>query len=156
MSLNLSAAFFVSLAMLVIGIGVCIRVGRRRPPGTPFTWGEAFVAATFVFGLMLLAYGVVPNQWLQWADNLLVWRSDKLLLAVSSKGVKFGDAAKTFGGTGRILITYQALRDMIAAGIYVVMLGVQIALWAMWQKRGQVKTTEVATSDFGRPLVRRV
>jgi len=141
--MNLSAAFFVSLAMLVIGIGICIRVGRRRPPGTPFTWGEAFLAATFVFGLMLLAYGVVPDQWLRWADNRLVWRSDKLLLAVSSKGVKFGDAAKTFGGTGRILI-------------YIVMLGVQIALWAMWQKRGQVKSTEVATSDFGRPLVRRV
>ena len=59
--MNLSAAFFVSLAMLVIGIGICIRVGRRRPPGTPFTWGEAFLAATFVFGLMLLAYGVVPD-----------------------------------------------------------------------------------------------
>jgi hypothetical protein len=153
---NLSAAFFVSLGMLLIGIGICVRVGRRRPPGTPVTWGEAFVAATFVFGLMLLGYGVVPNQWLQWADNRLVWRSDKLLLAVSSKGVKFGDAAANFGGSGRILVTYQALRDIIAAGIYVVMLGAQIALWAMWQKRGQAKRTEVATSDFGRPLVRRV
>src|SRR5438045_9752445 len=86
--------------------------------------------------VVALAYGVVPDQWLRWADNRLVWRSDKLLLAVSSKGVKFGDAAKTFGGTGRILITYQALRDMIAAGIYIVMLGVQIALGAMLQKRG--------------------
>ena len=37
------------------------------------------------------------------------------------------------------------------------MLGAQIALWAMWQKRGQAKpSTEVATSDFGRPLVRKV
>jgi hypothetical protein len=154
--MNISAAFVVSLGLFLIGIGICIRVGQRRPPGTPLTWGEAFVAATFVFGLMLLGYGVVPNQWLLWADNELVWRSDKILLAVSSEGVKFGDAAATFGGTGRVLVTYQALRDIIAAGIYVAMLGVQIALWAMWQKRGQVKRTEVATSDFGRPLVRKV
>jgi hypothetical protein len=154
--MKVSAAFVVSLGLLLVGIGICIRVGRRRPPGTPVTWGEAFVAATFVFGLMLLGYGVVPNEWLLWADNQLIWRSDKLLLAVSSEGVKFGDAAATFGGTGRIVVTYQALRDIIAAGIYVVMLGAQIALWAMWQKRGQAKRAEVATSDFGRPLVRRV
>ena len=153
--MNIAAAFIFSLGLLIVGVGICIEVGRRRPIGTPYTWGEAFVAATFVFGLMLLAYGVVPNQWLQWADNQLLWRSDKLLLAVSSKGIKFGDAAPTIGGSGRVLVTYQALRDIIAAGIYVVMLGGHIALWAMWQKRGQQKSTEVAVSEFGRPLVRR-
>jgi hypothetical protein len=154
--MNIAAAFPISLALLVIGIGICFRVGQRRPIGTPVTWGEAFVAATFVFGLMLLGYGVVPNEWLQWADNRLIWRSDRILLAVSSKGVKFGDAAASFGGSGRILVSYQSLRDMIAAGIYVVMLGAQVALWAMWQKRGKQASTEVATSDFGRPLVRKV
>jgi hypothetical protein len=154
--MNIAAAFVVSLGLLVVGIGICIRVGKRRPPGTPYTWGEAFVAATFVFGLMLLAYGIVPNQWLLWADNQLVWRSDRMLLAISSKGIKFGDAAKTFGGSGRILVTYEALRDMIAAGIYIVMLGGQVALWAMWQKRGEKKPPELEVSEFGRPLVRKV
>jgi hypothetical protein len=151
---NIAMAFVVSLVLLLVGIGICIEVGRRRPPGTPYTWGEAFVAATFVFGLMLLAYGVVPNQWLQWADNQLLWRADKLLLAVSSDGVKFGEGAATIGGSGRVLVSYEALRDIIAAGIYVVMVGAQIALWAMWQKRGQKPTTEVEVSEFGRPLVR--
>ena len=75
-------AFAVSVALLVGGIGLCIAVGRRRPPGAPFTWGEALVAATFVFGLMLLGYGIVPNQWLKWADNELLWRSDKILTKV--------------------------------------------------------------------------
>ena len=154
--MNISAAFVLSLGLLVAGLGLCFRVAQRRPIGTPLTWGEAFVAATFVFGLMLLGYGVVPNEWLLWADNRLVWRSDKLLLAVSSKGIKFGDAAAGFGGSGRILVTYQALRDIIAAGIYVAMLGAQIALWAVWQKRGQKQSTEVAVSQFGRPLVRKV
>ena len=154
--MNIAAAFPISLALLVIGIGICFRVGQRRPIGTPVTWGEAFVAATFVFGLMLLGYGVVPNEWLQWADNRLIWRSDKILLAVSSKGVKFGDAAANFGGSGRILVSYQSLRDIIAAGIYIAMLGAQVALWAMWQKRGKKASTELATSDFGRPLVRKV
>jgi hypothetical protein len=53
-------------------------------------------------------------------------------------------------------VSYQSLRDIIAAGIYIVMLGAQVALWAMWQKRGKKASTELATSDFGRPLVRKV
>jgi hypothetical protein len=154
--MNIRAAFVVSLGLLVAGIALCFYVGRRRPAGTPLTWGEAFVAGTFVFGLMLLGYGVVPNEWLQWADNQLLWRKDRILLAVSSKGIKFGQEATTFGGTGRVLVTYEALRDIIAAGIYVVMLGAQIALWSVWQKRGKRPKAAVTTSDFGRPLVRRV
>jgi hypothetical protein len=153
--MNIAAGFFISLGLLVIGIGVCFRVGQRRPVGTPVTWGEAFLGATFIFGLMLLGYGVVPNEWLQWADNRLVWRSDKMLLAISSDGIKFGENAASIGGGGRILMSYQTLRDMIAAGIYIAMLGAQVALWAMWQKRGQKPSTELATSEFGRPLVRK-
>ena len=83
-------AFAVSVALLVGGIGLCIAVGRRRPPGAPFTWGEALVAATFVFGLMLLGYGIVPNQWLKWADNELLWRPDgKVTRTVSIHSGRF-------------------------------------------------------------------
>ena len=102
------AALLFSIAFLVIGVALCLAVGRRRSPGTPLTWGEAFVGSTFVFALMVLAYGVIPHELLEFADNELLWRADKLLLAVSSEGVKFGQEAKTFGGTGRILINYQA------------------------------------------------
>jgi hypothetical protein len=78
-----------------------------------------------------------------------------MLLAISSDGIKFGENAASIGGGGRILMSYQTLRDMIAAGIYIAMLGAQVALWAMWQKRGQKPSTELATSEFGRPLVRK-
>ena len=46
--------------------------------GTPLTWGEAMVAATYVFFLMFWVYGVVPHQWLTWAQNELKWRSDAI------------------------------------------------------------------------------
>ena len=135
-------ALAVSVAVLVGGIGLCIAVGRRRPPGTPYTWGEALVAATFVFGLMLVAYGIVPNQWLKWADNELLWRSDRIFYKL------------TFFGRGRITISYQAVRDILVSGIYVGMLGLQIALWSQWQKRGRKGAEVVPTSAYGRPLVR--
>ena len=149
-------AFVSTFLMLIIGVAVCLWVGHRRPIGTPLTWGEAFVGGTFAFGLMVLAYGVVPHQWLDWADNELAWRPDKLLMAFSGDGVAFNEAAGDLGGRGRIIISYETLRDIIAATLYVVFLGVQMYLWAIWQKRGRAKAGIEPTSRFGRPLIRKV
>ena len=148
-------AFVSTIMILLVGIGICVLVGYRRPAGTPLTWGEALVAATFVFALMMVAYGVIPHQWLNYADNELLWRPDRILLGISSAGLKMGDAAKAMGGSGRILISYQALRDIVAATLYIVFLGAQMYLWAIWQKRGRAKAAVEPTSRFGRPVVRK-
>ena len=151
------AAFVSSMIILFIGVAFCMYVGGRRPIGTPLTWGEAMVAGTFAFGLMLLAYGIVPHQWLNYADNELLWRPDKLLVGISSAGVVWGNDAKDLGGTGRILINYQAIRDIIATVLYIVFLGGQMYLWSVWQKRGRKKPGDVeeARSRFGRPVLRK-
>ena len=150
------AALLFSIAFLVIGVALCLAVGKRRPPGTPVTWGEAFVSGTFVFALMVLANGIIPHEWLEYADNDLLWRSDKLLVAMSSEGLKWGQEAKTFGGTGRVIINYQAIRDMIAAGFYIIFLVAHVWLWAVWQKRGRKAEVPVeAKSRFGRPVIRK-
>jgi hypothetical protein len=150
------AAFVATLLIVIIGVGICQLVGRRRPVGTPLTWGEAFLASTFGFALMIVAYGVVPHQWLTFADNELLWRPDRVLFGLSTAGIKFGDAAKGIGGSGRILVSYQALRDIVAATLYVVFLGTQMALWSRWQKRGRPKAALEPTSRFGRPVIRKV
>src|SRR5919206_765268 len=149
------AAFVSSLVVLLLGISAAMFVGHRRPVGTPLTWGEAFLAATFGFGLMILAYGIIPHQWLNFADNELLWRPDRILLGISTSGIKFGDAAKAIGGSGRILVNYQALRDIVAATLYIVFLGGQMVLWSIWQKRGRTKGGLEPTSRFGRPVIRR-
>ena len=152
------AAFVSSMIILFLGVAVCLFVGSRRPIGTPVTWGEAMVGGSFVFGLMLLAYGIVPHQWLAFADNELLWRPDKLLVGISSGGVVWGNDAKNLGGTGRILINYQAIRDIIATVLYVVFLGGQMVLWSVWQKRGRKKpgdVEEASRSRFGRPVLRK-
>jgi len=153
--------FFVALFAFLVGVAVIFFVGRRRPPGTPLTGGEAMVAATWVFGVLLLAYGVVPNEWMKWADNGLLWRPDRIWFAVSTKMPVFftgtNAAVEAAAGRGRIIVSFQALRDIIAAGIYILMLAAQVWLWIVFQKRGRkAATTDVArTSTFGRPVVRR-
>jgi hypothetical protein len=151
------AAFISSIIATIVMVAICLYVGARRPIGTPVTWGEAMVGGTWVFGIMLLVYGIVPHQWLTFADNELLWRPDKLLVGISSAGVVWGNDAKDLGGTGRILINYQAIRDIIATVIYVVGLGGQMYLWSVWQKRGRKKPGDVeeARSRFGRPVLRK-
>ena len=137
-------AFLVALVALGLCTAVIVLVARRRPPGAPLTWGEAMAAATFVFFVMFLAYGIVPHQWLAWADNELNWRADKILYGP-------GDIVAKLPFT----VTYQVLRDLIAAGLYVVFLGGMVALWSVWQSRGRTKPAELPVSSYGRPLVKK-
>jgi hypothetical protein len=141
-------AFSTALLVTIVMTAAALAYGRRRPVGTPLTWGEAMAAAAYVFMIIFLIYGVVPHQWLQWADSQLGWRKDKILAGpevVKNKTISF-DIPMT--------ITYETLRDIVAAGIYIVGLGVQIALFTGWQNRGKAKPKEIPTSAFGRPLVK--
>ncbi len=146
-------AFVVSFLVLIVGIALCLAVGAKRPPGTPVTWGEAFVGGTVVFGLMIVAYGIVPHQWLTFADTDLLWRADRIVLGISSAGVVMGQDANLMRGSGRILINYQAIRDIIAAVLYIVFLAGQVWLWSVWQKRGRKPAVE-KSSAFGRPVAK--
>lgn len=131
-----------TLVALVLTAGI-VWYMKRRPVGTPLTWGEAMFAATYVFFLFFWAYGVVPNQWLLLADNEWSWRSDMLVV-----------------GPGEVLtylpfeVTYVVVRDLIAIAIYGIVLVANVVLWMMWQGRGKEKGVEIETSRFGRPLVR--
>jgi hypothetical protein len=108
------------------------------------------VGSLVVFFLMFWVYGVVPHQWLTWADNELNWRVDKILYGP-------GDILKSQedGGWSPIRINYIVLRDLIAVGIYIIALGGNILMWSAWQKRGEQQAEmPVERSQFGRPLVK--
>jgi hypothetical protein len=145
-------AFVSSLLLTAILVGVMFPYRKRRPVGTFLTWGEAMVAATYVFFLMFWVYGVVPHLWLTWADNELGWRPDKLLLGP-------GEILKpqALGGWFPFTLNYLVIRDILAVGLYGVFLGLNIWLWSVWQNRGKVAAAvpAVAESDYGRPLVRK-
>ena len=137
-------AFVLSWLLLLAGSAAVLLYAKRRPAGAPLTWGEAMVGALLVFALMFLAYGIMPHQWLTYADNQLQWRKDKIL-----------EGPGGVVGKLPIVITYEAVRDVIAVGLYAVGLGAHIALWSAWQNRGKEKPKELPTSAYGRPLVKR-
>ena len=49
----------------------------------------------------------------------------------------------------------QAVRDIVAAGIYIVFLVIQVMLWSAWQKRGRKAPEVELSSRFGRPVMRK-
>jgi hypothetical protein len=134
---------FLVVTLVVTALGAVML--RRPKSDRPATWAEAMAGATAVFAWFILAYGVVPHEWLTWADSDLGLREDKLLL-----------------DTNVVDFSGRALRDIVATVIYIVFLGVNIAGWVMWQKRGQAKPKPAAarsapagTSAYNRPVVKK-
>ena len=162
-------AFVFSIVVTLALTGAVVWEARRRPPGSKLTWGEAFVAGLFIFGLMLMIYGVVPDRWLRYADSELKWRTDKIGIPMgpfghflhdslgigSSKNVIAPHGIKFFGH-GKITISAHIIEDTIATVIYGVGLVGHMFLFLWWQNRGK-KPKQAALeqrSAYGRPLVR--
>lgn len=139
-------SFFLTTAMSL----VAIPFGKRRPKGTPTTWGEAMVGAVYAFFVWFLAFGVVPHQFIVHADNELGWRKDKLL-----NGPFDILKAKANGGNFPFTVSYEALRDILVVVIHVYFIGLMIFLFVWWQKRDEKATKELETSSYGRPLVKK-
>src|SRR5262249_2185765 len=127
-----------------------------RDPERPATWSECLAGAVGVFALFALGYAIVPHEWLtfanaklQWGDNSkFVWKSNQDILGILPVHYPFN-------------FDFPALREIVVAIIYVVMLGLNLKLWVMWQRRLEVKaeperpeTVPARRSRFGRPLRR--
>jgi hypothetical protein len=147
---GMNQAFLMSLiASTVLSLAV-IPYGKRRPADKKASWGEAMFGSAYAFGVMFLAFGIVPHQWIDHADKDLKWDRTKLI---------FGPGGilkpQSEGGWNPITLQYEAIRDVVVVLIHVYFFGLLLFLFLWWQKRGEVKSTAVATSSYGRPLVKR-
>jgi hypothetical protein len=137
--------FATGLALLALPFA------KRRPKGTPLSWGEAMLASVYAFGVMFVAFGVVPHQYIDYADKELGWNKTNIIYGP-------GDILKpqALGGNFAFTISYEAIRDIVVILIHLWFFALLIFLWTKWQKRGDATAgTELATSTFGRPLVKK-
>jgi hypothetical protein len=145
-------AFVLSLLIALVGFWGALRYGkRRRPLDASLSWGEAMVSSAFVFALMFWSYGVVPHQWLTWAGNELNWRPD---VALVGPELPFTGDEGMFEYLLPFSINYETLNHTVAVLIYGLFLTLHVAGWALWQDRGKARTPAIATSEYGRPLVK--
>ncbi len=147
-------AFVTSIIVSLVMIGGIFWYRSKRPAGQAVTWGEAMLGSTYVFFLIFIIFGVVPHQWLTWAENELGWRSDRFFFG-------WGDFVRPQSQDGWFPfdITYRAISDSIAVGIYVIYGGGTILTWLLWQNRGADKEAKAKKAlekrtTYGRPLVK--
>jgi len=147
---GMNTAFLVSLIAATVLTLIAIPYGKRRAKGTPFSWGEAMLGSTYAFGVMFLAFGIVPHQWIDHADKNLGW--DRTYIIWGPGGILKPQSA---GGWNPITLQYQAVRDIVVVIIHLYFFGLLIYIWNWWQKRGDEGPKELETSSYGRPLVKK-
>ena len=143
-------AFVTSIIVLLLLMGGADWYRKRTPADKAFTWGEAMLFSGYVFFIFWWVYGVVPHQWLTWADSELNWRPDRFL--VGPRLPWTGDNGIVEWGLP-FTMTYSVIRDLVAVVIYGVALGGNVVMWRHWQNRGVETDVAAPTSEYGRPLV---
>jgi putative effector of murein hydrolase LrgA (UPF0299 family) len=138
-------AFIGSFVISLICLGVVVGYSKKRPADAPLTWGEAMLAAAFVFFALFWSFGVVPHTWFNWSANELHWASNKILAAPHGAGI-----------TLPFVVTKADIADIVMVAIYGFMLTNAVIGWKIWQGRGTEPDGKVpARSAFGRPVFRR-
>lgn len=133
-------AFITTFIVGLLGVAAVVPFARRRAVDAPLSWGEAMAASAYVFFLFFWWYGVIPHQWLTWADNELGWTIDNYLIEPNA--------------FWPVTIPWLVIRDVVVLGIYGFGLTLHIGAWALWQDRAKEKPAVVPASRYGRPLVK--
>ena len=149
----LNVAFVASWIVSLVALIPVFRLMKTRPVDKVATWGEAMAGATYVFFILFWIYGTVPHQWLTYAEAELNFRSDIFFVGWttpwdSNQGIV--EWALPFD------ITYSTIKDLIAVVIYGIGLVANVAVFVMWQKRGDtISAPEIESqSRYGRPIVK--
>jgi K+ transporter len=115
------------------------------------TWARAAIGAGLFTGLMIILFGIVPNEWLTYTQAEWEWTSQKLWIQIPTSLL----------GGNELNISAAAIKDIIAAGYVTVMTGAIAAAMIAWQKRDEILANrdkkKAAAADskvsvYGRPL----
>ena len=110
----------------------------------PLTWVTATLGAGLFTALMIIVFGVIPNQMLTLAQGPLEWTSARTLLTIPPVLVLGNE----------LTITYETFKDMIIGGYAFTNLIVVAAVMVLWQnyhtKKDQPKPQQI--SEYGRPI----
>jgi len=112
------------------------------------TWARATVAALIAWLALVFFFGIVPSEWLNYAQTDLNWSSQRVAVAIPPFLV--------LGNT--VELSWAMVKDSISMGYHLVMLGAAavFALQIQKIKEGRPAGAEPVEkrSPYGRPLVK--
>jgi hypothetical protein len=130
-------------SQMMIGGAILLWVLNLR-----MTWSRAVFTAYLTWLELVIIFGMVPSEWLSFAQTDLDWSSQKIALVMPPILV--------LGNT--VEISYAVLKDSISMGYHIVMLVVAAVFTLELQKmrKGRPASAEKPgkKSPYGRPLVK--
>lgn len=113
------------------------------------TWARAAVAALITWLALVFFFGMVPSEWLNYAQTDLDWSPQRVAVTIPPFLVLGNDVA----------ISWAAVKDSISMGYHIVMLGAAAVLAIQIQKIKEGRPASAAAppekkSPYGRPLVK--
>lgn len=142
------AALVTAIVITALMIAGVIGYGKRRPVDRQTSWGEAMLGSAFVFMLLLMVFGVVPDRWVRLTDNEWGWSVEKMLFTegqfIDGNPITFPPMRMDLKKVSDVVVVIQHIVALVGLPL----------LWMWWQKRDQKKIVAEPVSDFGRPLVK--
>jgi hypothetical protein len=111
------------------------------------TWARASVGAALFTGLMMILFGIIPNQWLTLTQAVWEWTPQKILITIPPELVLNNDVA----------ISYAVVKDAIVTGYVVVTMGLVAFVMIKWQdhqKKVDSGPPPQPVSTYGRPMTK--
>ena len=113
------------------------------------TWARSALGALLFTALMIILFGVIPNEWLTYTQAEWEWTDQKLWIKIP---------ADIIGGN-EVNISAAAVKDIIAGTYTLVVTGGIAAAMIAWQKRDEItakrdkkRAEKKSVSTYGRPL----
>ena len=120
-----------SIVFFLIGLIIIFVLMRRPKPDRPATWAECIAGAVGVFGMMTLAYAVIPHEWITFSDKYLQWDTTVFVFRSNQKML-------FFPWNWPFSFDKHNIRDIIVVVIYGIVDRAQPrGSSSAWQKRGR-------------------
>ena len=136
-----TASQFIALngvVLMMAGAALAFVWGRR------LTWARATLGAFLFTALMVIIFGVIPNQMLTLAQGPLEFTSQKILITIPPALVL----------NNELTISYETFKDMIVGGYAFTNLVVIAIVMVVWQNYHRTKDEPKPQriSEYGRPI----
>jgi len=127
-----------SSVLLLVGVAVVGYLATRpKRSAEPATWAATILGAISLWALLILAYGTVPHEWLNFSSAYLDFGKNTFALRQNA--------------IVPIDVSREAVAHIVVSGIYIVLLSANVALFVQWQQR---KVAEPAAEGDDTPAAR--
>lgn len=128
--------------LLLVMAGLAIAFLYKRE----MTWALASLAALLFTSLMIVLFGVIPNEWLTLTQSEFEWTPQKIAFTIPSWLVL----------NNEVSISFSAIKDIVSGTYSIVALGgvvVGAYMWQVRQKNADAGPPPQPISTYGRPMV---